>query len=543
MTRTLAALGLMILGPILLAARPRQQSAAAPPPPQQPAPALTLHAASRIVLADIIVTDRHGIPVHGLSAADFQVFDNGRPQRIASFDENDGTAQTTETPSAAPANVASNNFQHLPPVVNVILLDTTNLELPDQMYLRIQLTRFLKALPAGQPLAVFERHGDNTVLMQGFTSDHALLQAAIDRALPRIVLTGREYRSDTDTLLQMSAYLGQVPGRKNVLWFSGGSTAFLLYGLSALTASSTAGPPPSSAGAAAAATVSTPLNAPTVGEDNDALRQAYDSLEAARIAIYPIDARGLTTSGDVALGPEQSQMTATAEATGGQAIFNNNGLAEAAAHLVSADSTTYTLTYSPQDFHYDGKWHNLRITVRNRDLRLSYRRGYFADQPDIAPRPALRNTLLAGDSTPVAAPDIRSSPLLFEASAHPGADSSAAAGFIQLQSAAAAGKGATPFRIDYSLSTAGLSPAPIDGASRATVIFAAIALNSNGARVGQALDRVRFPLDPSGPPHRLQVEQQIDLPKGGDVLALAVWDPVSGHVGTLQIPITVGAKN
>ncbi len=541
-------LGLSLLGSGALVIRGQSSQPSSTQSPDNSTPALTLHAASRIVLADVVVTDRHGNPVHGLSASDFQVFDNGWRQQIASFEENDGTKAKTYTAYAAPSTVASNNFQHLPPVVNVLLLDTTNLELPDQMYLRIQLTKFLKSLRAGQPIAVFERHGDNTVLLQRFTSDHALLQSAIDRALPRLMLGGREYRSDIETLQQMAAYLGQIPGRKNVLWFSGGSTAFLLTGLSALTAASPTGPPPSTAAAAASAAASAPstsIATPSEGDDPDALRKVYDDLEAARIAIYPIDARGLTTEGDVAMEPQHSQMNDVAQSTGGQAIYNNNSLAEATAHLVSADSSSYTLTYSPQDFRYDGKWHNIRIALRDSSYHLTYRRGYFADQPmSVTPKKGARNIVLAGDSTPATLPDVRTAPLLFEARVHPASDPAASASdYIQLEPATSANKGAVAFHIDYSLSTAGVSTAEIDGASRATILFAAIALNSNGLKVAQALNRVRFRLDPSGPPHRLQVEQQIDLPKGGDFLALAVWDPVSGRVGTIQMPVTVTPKS
>ncbi|HEV2577304.1 MAG TPA: VWA domain-containing protein [Acidobacteriaceae bacterium] len=547
-TRSPAAiLGLALLYPLALRSSGHSTQQAA-----DNTPALTLHAESRIVLADVTVTDRHGNPVHGLSAADFQVFDNNQPQRIASFDEHNAehiltTSETYTTPPPQP-NTATNIYQHLPPVLNVVLLDTTNLELPDQMYLHIQLTKFIKSLPAGQPIAIFARHGDYMTLLQPFTSNHSLLQSAIDRAIPRIVAVGREYRSDTDTLRQIGLHLRQVPGRKNVLWFTGGSTAYLLEGLSALTAATPMGPPANSAAGAAmqAATApSMPVASPSIGEGTDNLREVYDELEAARVAIYPIDARGLTTEGDVALGPQQSEMMQTAEATGGEAIINRNSLALAASHILSADSSSYTLTWSPQNFHYDNKWHNIRIAVRNRDYHLSYRRGYFADKPQTILANHKLATLIAGDSRqPVTAPDVRSTPLLFQATVHPASDTKAPtatdATYIPLRPAAPPAKGTSAFRIDYSLSTAGLSTATTDG--HATVFFAAIALDSDGNRIGQTLDRVRFPLAPGTPTRKLQVEQQINLPKGGDFLALTVWDPISGHLGTLQIPVTAKSK-
>lgn len=527
LTRSLAALfGLCFLAPL---------SGQSPQQPDEQSPALTLRAETRIVLADLTVTDRHGNAVHGLTTSDFQVFDNNQPQHIASFEEHNAEHAVTA------------DSQTLPPVLNVILLDTTNLELPDQMYLHIQLTRFIKALPPNKPIAIFARHGDYTTILQPFTADHALLQAAINRALPRILVNGREYRSDADTLRQVGIYLRQVPGRKNILWFTGGSTAYLLDGLAALTAPTAVGPPPNSAAGAAAQAAGSPgvpLTTPSIGEGEDTLREVYDELEAARIAIYPIDARGLTTEGDVALGPQQTEMVRTADATGGEAILNHNALALAAAHILSTDSSSYTLTYSPQNFHYDGKWHNIRITARNRDYHLSYRRGYFADKAHpLPPGDRKLSALLSNDPAQVTAPDLRSNPLVFDATVHASSEPAAAnTEFIPLRPAAPAAKGTTAFHVDYSLSTAGLSAAQIDGTSRATVVFAAIALDSNGERIGQALDRVRFPLTSADPPRKLQVQQQIDLPKGGDFLALVIWDPVSGRLGTMQIPVTVSSK-
>jgi hypothetical protein len=59
--------------------------------------------------------------------------------------------------------------------------------------------------------------------LQGFTSDPARLRAAVKKLLPHYPPLGREYMDDVETLHQIAAYLNQLPGRKNVLWLSGGS--------------------------------------------------------------------------------------------------------------------------------------------------------------------------------------------------------------------------------------------------------------------------------------------------------------------------------
>lgn len=64
-------------GCLCLAARP-QQTPAQQPPPQQP----TFRAGVNAVRVDVIVTDRRGMPVDNLTEADFEVTEDGKPQKI-----------------------------------------------------------------------------------------------------------------------------------------------------------------------------------------------------------------------------------------------------------------------------------------------------------------------------------------------------------------------------------------------------------------------------------------------------------------------------
>ena len=108
-------------------------------------------------------------------------------------------------------------------VLNVVVLDIINLGITDQMYLYYELTKFLGNVPNGQPVAIYLRAGEYTFLVQNFTSDRALLLDALRRAIPRFPPQGRAYLSDLDTMRQIAKYVSQLPGRKNVIWFSGGS--------------------------------------------------------------------------------------------------------------------------------------------------------------------------------------------------------------------------------------------------------------------------------------------------------------------------------
>jgi hypothetical protein len=41
----------------------------------------------------------------------------------------------------------------------------------------------------------------------------------------------------------------------------------------------------------------------------------------------------------------------------------------------------------------------------------------------------------------------------------------------------------------------------------------------------------------------IQLHQVIDLPKGELYLRTGIYDPASGHIGTLEIPLHVGHRN
>ena len=79
---------------------------------------------------------------------------------------------------------------HLPPVLNIVVLDTTNLRLTDQMYLAYEFNRFLKTLPPDLPLAIYARVGAAPVLVQDFTSDRQLLLAASAKVMPHLTPPG-----------------------------------------------------------------------------------------------------------------------------------------------------------------------------------------------------------------------------------------------------------------------------------------------------------------------------------------------------------------
>jgi VWFA-related protein len=478
-------------------------------------PQYTLQANTRVVLTDVTVTDKQGNPVRGLKVSDFRILDNNKQQEIASFEEHrwDDTAAAPQPRSTA-GTFSNDYLAHPPRVLNVVFLDLTNISIEDQMYLSYQLGKFFDALRPEEQIAVYARTGGASILLQGFTADRGLLRAAVRKIMPRFPPFGREYMNDFQTLRQIELYLGQIPGRKNVLWFSGGSALFLRPDASEFGVQS-------------------------------GWRFVYDELETQRIAIYPIDARGLTVATGPAMLAQHALMSNVAEATGGRAVYDYNGLALAAEQIVHNDGEYYTLTYSPHNFRYDNKWHKVRVNLPETNYTLSYRRGYFADgnNPVEQRSGRSRTRLLTNGETAKALPN-RNAPIIFQASVHQGAVVPSP-GSTDSAPPERRPKGTAPFTVQYSLPLDAFEMAVVDGRSIVKCATAVIAFNNNGTMIAHHAQEVTFTLTGEAAAHpsgkSLPVDLEIDLSKGDVYLYVAAWDMASKRLGTLEIPYHVDA--
>jgi VWFA-related protein len=487
-----------------------QQSPRAPAPN---APIYTLHGAGRIVLTDVTVKDRDGRLVHGLPQSAFRIFDNGRSQTIASFDENDHAPTAIPPQPPAAANTFSNTFlEHLPPVLNIGVLDTTSLSLPQQMYLAYEFNHFLKGLPASLPIALYARTGDGVVLVQNFTADRKLLLTAAAKVMPRFLAPGTDILrlNDLNLFHELAVSLAQLPGHKNVIWFNGGQ-----YG--------------------------TEFNPLTV-QDPSMLRDAYDLLEKARISIYPVDARGLQVFPGPGEATQHMQMEEVADGTGGQALFNTNGLFQAADTILADDSSFYTLTFSPQDFHVDNSWHRIKVEVAGGKYHLSYRRGYFADGMNMTtPERESRTLLLTGAATQQISPNLRSLPIIFSASLLP-ADAPApdpSTVFHPFTDVVTPKHGEKLYTLRYSIPPGVFNTRLVDGRQSASFEIAVLAFNRGGEKIGEKGENVKVKFPPSDAHLPLNLAQPIALRRGDLFLYIALWDRTTGRTGTLQFPYTV----
>jgi VWFA-related protein len=473
----------------------------------------TLQVNSRVVLTDVTVTDKQGNPITGLTENDFRLLDNGKSQKLASFEEHrQQTPQLTEA-SATPGRFSNDYLRHPPAQVNVLLFDTTTIGIVDQMYLFQQMKQFVNNLPAGEPVAVFTRAGPVTIELASFTEDHATLLAAIQKAIPRLQRPGAWMASDLDTLQQIAVYMYQIPGRKNLLWFTSGSNMLLGFD---------------------------PMS---VIIDPGARREIYDLLESERIAIYPIDARGLTVvSGrEALLIRQQMQMRQDAAATGGAAYVNTNGLAQAAQQILATDGNYYSLSYTPNDLKSNSKWHRVEVKLVSAHYELSYRHGYFDDgsnRPQPARETRTRTALRAGGNK-VEVPDDRSEPIVFSVRIAPASPAAA-----PLPGDSPLKKGETHYVVEYYVPAKDVYAANIQGNVGTDELGAAVFVyDRNGELVSRKALKFALGVDQqkarSLPNAKLIFAQTVNLPQGSNYLYLGLWDMMTGRMGTVNAAVDV----
>jgi VWFA-related protein len=591
------------------------------PPPQAATPAI--RTASNLVVVDVVVSD-DGKPVTGLQQDSFRIFEDGREQSIKVFEaHNSADPSQVHTLPPLPPNTYSNFPETtVTTAANILLLDALNTPMKDQQYVRKQMTEYLKNIPAGTRVAIFTL-ASKLRIVQGFTSDRQpLLVALSDKATApgvsplltdpddatltnlnsgmqdagassQVISSLQQFQADlaafqTDlrvqmtlgALKQLAAYLGGIPGRKNLIWFSG---SFPL-------------------GLDPDASLSNEFSA--ARNYSDQLKATSDLLNTSRVAIYPVDARGLFTApmfnasnqganySGVAHGTptasgnpgtrsggaprarnpananptnpnsfagdnskfvqttaaEHATMQELAQDTGGLAFHDTNGLKEALAKAIENGENYYTLAYIPDDAKFDGKFRKIQVKLTERTHQLAYRQGYFAESSTahssnalLSPSEgAIQRGAPPSSQIPFKVRVLASDdPALKDLKSQPGP-----AGLM-------AKKLRSPVKrywIDYA---ADMHPVAAnvgsDGLYRLSVEFAAIAYDRDGKMLNVANRAFKLNLQPAQYNQIMQsglpLHQELDLPAGEVYLRLAVHDLSTDRIGSVEIPLRVSDKS
>jgi len=386
----------------------------APPPSQTAEQVPVFRAATHLVQVNVVVHDSHGNPVDDLKKEDFAIAEQGKPQQISFFTMT--AADRTRAPSTPlPPHIFSNVLaenREVPTSVTVVLLDLLNTSWTDQLYARKGLLKFFEQLQPQDRVALFALGHHSLTLLHDYTSDAASLIARLQKATGEIPTAldastvntdaqselqrlGLDALADADqreadfftsgrvvntlsTLEAIAQHLSGVPGRKNLIWLSGGFP--LTIGFDEVPA------------------IGSTRDQRTFTHEMDA---AVRALNNSGVAVYPVDARGLmvlpgfdaSVRGIPRVGPSsrpprsraitdnQDSMKELASRTGGRAAYNTNDLTRAIRRAIDDSRVTYTLGYYSSDETQDGKFREIRVKVDRPHVDVRYRKGYFALKP------------------------------------------------------------------------------------------------------------------------------------------------------------------
>ena len=231
---------------------------------QQQDQPLLLKATTRLVLLSVIAQGHDGRPDTMLRKEDFRVRVNGKPQTIGVFSmETAGAlasavsspAQSSATPDATFSNRYANGA--MPSGVTVILFDTRNTRPADQIYAKSQIIRYLRTLKPTDHVGLYAFGGslrvlhdytsDSATLLQRLNSDKkwnlpdtssedALGALQVESAVfddisragggtspaERSFYTADRVLATLRTFEFIANHMAQLPGRKNLIWVSGG---------------------------------------------------------------------------------------------------------------------------------------------------------------------------------------------------------------------------------------------------------------------------------------------------------------------------------
>ena len=240
-----------------------------PAPPQAPQPAaaqpgVIIKKESKLVLVDAVVTDKKGNYVHDLSQADFKVFEDNKEQQVSSFSA--GVDAATQ---------ANGQRRYL-----ILFFDNSTMAMPDQIQARGAAKKFIEANAGPDRMMAVVDFGGSLRIVQNFTANASLLQAAVSgvksssvdpnapaTGVPVTVASAGLFslgnaaadfgaRSMLLAVRSLAKNLRSVPGRKMVVLFSGGF--------------------------------------PLTSENQSELTATIDACNKSNVAVYALDARGLT---------------------------------------------------------------------------------------------------------------------------------------------------------------------------------------------------------------------------------------------------------
>jgi VWFA-related protein len=401
--RRIAAAAVVFAAAIAL---PEGMGAQQPAAPRQ-RPAATFRSSIDLVTINVVVRDKNGNIVRGLTRDDFSITEDGQPQTISTFDFEEITRQpidvtpaamptvlgsvgrAVEAPAAAPAAEVKPIDMHGRRLI-AMLFDISSMQ-PEEAFRAATAAReYVEKKLTPADMVALTVLSTTLRVVQDFTSDRELLLQTIDQmsgvegqgfeelaAADATDESATAFSADdseftlfnTDRRLQaiqsLIEAMAPIEQKKSLIYFSSGMSQ--------------------------------------TGMDNRvAIRTVIDRAVRANVSIYAADTRGLQALGPAgdasqastrgqsafsgravsgrfdSMAASQDALTSLAEDTGGRAFFDQNEFGAVFDRVTADTSAYYLLGFTSTNRTQDGRFRRIRVGVKQPGLKLEYRAGYYA---------------------------------------------------------------------------------------------------------------------------------------------------------------------
>jgi VWFA-related protein len=355
-------------------------NAVAQEPAKDAAQGYTLSVATRIVVLDVVVTDKKGNLVQReLTKDDFKITEDGVPQTIRSFEP--PAAHRMPDSGVAIVNSAADLKKIGDAPVTILVLDELNSRFEDMSFSRQMMVKYLQSQPKvlKQPTVLMVAMNTTFEQMHDYTQDRDALIETVKKHMPeypwRLMQSGKTGPGAVERMAQVLAALQQLsqasqgtPGRKNLIWVGNGFPSADLIGL--------------------------PSDEASLIEA--AIRRCTARLLAARVTMYTINPTADSTSTVEADDPDTLDQAVDdnggdpfsgdvvfsnfAPSTGGIAYTGRNDLQNVIGEGIAKGQQYYTMSYEPTNKSADTvKFRNIKIVMKDPNLRATTRDGYFPE--------------------------------------------------------------------------------------------------------------------------------------------------------------------
>lgn len=402
--------------------QPPQQQQAQPqdqqqtPANQQQQPPPVFRAGINYVRVDVIVTDKNGNQVATLQPGDFEVLEDGKPQKIETFKLVKLDGGVTEAAKEPPRQIRNDYDEESEAARDdvrlfAIFLDDYHVRRGTSMSVRNPVSRFIETQLGPSDMVGLMYPLESTASLR-MTRNHEAIIKGIQQFqgrkydyTPRNEFEERyaHYPTETVELIRNQVSLSAIKaliihmgslkeGRKALILVSEGYSNMLPPQMRSADSQFNGLGNPDAFNPLAG------LNDPN--EDRAAwsasldlesdLREVYDAANRNNVSIYAVDPRGLPgfefdinenvniTTDSKYLGATMDTLRELSENTDGRAIVNRNDLDVGMKQITRDSSAYYLIGYNSSQTPSDGKFHEIKVRVKRPGIQVRARKGYWA---------------------------------------------------------------------------------------------------------------------------------------------------------------------